>query len=144
PAPDGTFSVQSSNYVGHIPSGGTATATEYSYAIGGFLLAEVEVAPPAVVSNPPAQTSVEQNRPFSLTVAASGTPLLYQWYKQGVGAVGGATFATYSVPLAALGDSGNYYAVVYNPLASVTSTVAHVTVNPDVTPPGVATAFSYP
>src|SRR5262249_43407113 len=33
---------------------------------------------------------------------------------------------------------------VYNPLGSKTSTVAHVTVNRDVTPPGIATAFSYP
>jgi len=33
---------------------------------------------------------------------------------------------------------------VYNPLASVTSTVAQVTVVPDTNPPFVANAYSYP
>ena len=144
PALDGTFSIESSNYVGHITGGGLAANSGYSYAIDAILLAEVEVAAPAIVTSPPASTTVEQNRPFSLTVVASGTPLFYQWYKQGAGAISGATFATYSVSQAALGNTGDYYARVYNPLASVTSTLAHVTVNADVTPPGVATVFSYP
>src|SRR6185436_1312628 len=146
PAADGTFSIQSSNYVGQIP-GGTAANNTYSYAINAMLLAEVEVAPPVITQQPAAQTTVEQNRPFSLTVAATGTPLFYQWYKKGVSVdteVSGATFATYSVSQAALNQSGDYYAVVYNPLARKTSTVAHVTVNADVTGPGIATAFSYP
>src|SRR5439155_19366479 len=87
PAPDGTFSVQSSNYVGHITGGGLAANNTYSYALDAMLLAEVEVAAPAIVTQPAAQTTVEQNRPFSLTVGASGTPLFYQWYKQGAGAI---------------------------------------------------------
>jgi hypothetical protein len=143
PAPDGTFSIQSSNYVGEIP-GGMAANNTYSYAINAMLLAEVEVAPPAITAQPAAQTTVEQNRPFSLTVVASGTPLFYQWYRQGSGAIAGATFATYFVSQAALTDSGDYYVVVSNPLASQTSSVARVTVNADVTGPGVATAFSFP
>jgi hypothetical protein len=143
PALDGTFTIQSSNYVGQIPGGNAANNT-YSYAIDAMLLAEVEVAAPTITQSPVAQTTVEQNRPFSLSVAASGTPLFYQWYKQGAGAVPGATFATYSVSQASLSQSGDYYAVVYNALASKTSSVAHVTVNADVTGPGIATAFSYP
>jgi hypothetical protein len=144
PAPDGTFSIQSSNYVGQIP-GGTAANNTYSYAIDAMLLAEVEVAPPSITQQPAAQTNVEQNRPFSLSVGASGTPLFYQWYKQGSGAISGATFPTYSVSQAAFpGDSGDYYVVVYNPLARRTSSVARVTVSADVTGPGIATAFSYP
>ncbi|MCI0746814.1 MAG: Ig-like domain-containing protein, partial [Verrucomicrobia subdivision 3 bacterium] len=144
PAEDGTFSIQSSNYVGQIP-GGTAANNIYSYAINAMLLAEVEVAPPAITQQPAAQTSVEQNRPFSLSVLASGTPLFYQWYKQGSGLISGATFATYSVSQAAFpGDTGDYFVVVSNPLGSQTSSVAHVTVNADVTGPGIATAFSYP
>jgi hypothetical protein len=143
PAPDGTFSIQSSNYVGEIP-GGMAGNTTYSYAINAMLLAEVEVSPPTITAQPAAQTTVEQNRPVSLTVGASGTPLFYQWYKQGSGEIAGATFATYSVSQAALSDSGDYYVVVYNPLGRQTSSVAQVTVNADVTGPGVATAFSFP
>jgi hypothetical protein len=143
PAEDGTFSIQSSNYVGEIP-GGFAANNTYSYAINAMLLAEVEVAPPVITQQPAAQTTLEQNRAFSLTVGATGTPLFYKWYKVGVGEIPGATFATYSVSQAALSHSGDYYAVVYNLLDSKTSTVAHVTVNADVTGPGIATAFSYP
>jgi hypothetical protein len=143
PAPDGTFSIQSSNYVGEIP-GGLAANNTYSYAINAMLLAEVEVAPPSITAQPAAQTTVEQNRPFTLTVGGAGTPLFYQWYKQGSGAIAGATFANYTISQAALGDSGDYYVVVYNPLGRQTSSVARVTVNADVTGPGVATAFSFP
>ncbi|HZO54148.1 MAG TPA: Ig-like domain-containing protein [Bryobacteraceae bacterium] len=146
PAPDGTFSVQSSNYVGQIP-GGTAANNTYSYAIQAMLLAEVELAPPVITQQPAAQTTVEQNRPFSLSVTASGTPLFYEWYKKGPSSdtkIPNATFATYSVSQAALSDSGDYYVVVYNPLDRKTSSVAHVTVNADVTGPGIATAFTYP
>lgn len=142
PAPDGSFSIVCAQYLGPVPGG--VADSDYAYAFAAMLLAEVEVSAPVIVLSPPPQTTVEQNRAFSLSVIASGTPLLYQWYKEGVGAISGATSATYTHPTAALGDSGDYYAVVYNPLASVTSTVAHVTVNADVNPPAIATAFSYP
>jgi hypothetical protein len=144
PAPDGSFSVVSSQYAGPIPGGGVGDITRYGYAISAMLLAEVEVAPPGIATQPAAQTTVEQNRPLTLSVGATGTPLLYQWYKQGVGPIAGATFPTYSVSQAALADSGNYFVVVYNPLNSVTSSIAHVTVNADVTPPSIASAYSYP
>jgi hypothetical protein len=144
PSAAGTFSVQSTQYVGHITGGGFADTNNYGYGICAFLLAEVEAAAPVITTNPPPQTTVEQNHPFSLSVSAGGTPLFYQWYKQGVGALPGATLSTYSVSKAALGDTGDYYVRVYNPLGSVTSTVAHVTVNADVTAPAVNTAFSYP
>jgi hypothetical protein len=144
PSDEGSFSIQCSNYVGNTPAG-QALNNSYGYAICGFLLAEVEASPPAIVSQPAAETTVEEFRPFSLSVAASGTPLLYQWYKEGVGPIEGATFPTYSVARAALADSGSYYVVVYNPLASVTSSPSsQVTVNDDLTPPGVAKAFCYP
>ena len=144
PAPDGSFSIICEQYVGPTPGGGAALLDTYGYSFGAMLLAEVETSAPVITSDPPALTSVEQNRPFSLTVAAAGTPLFYQWYKEGVGAIPGAAFATYAVSQAALEDSGNYYAVVSNPLASVTSAVAQVNVSADTTPPSVATIFSYP
>jgi hypothetical protein len=43
-----------------------------------------------------------------------------------------------------LSDSGNYFAVVFNPLGRATSTVARVTVFADTNAPSVAGAFSYP
>lgn len=144
PFSDGSFSITCEQYVGPTPNGGTALLANYGYSFGAMLLAEVETAPPVIVTNPPALTTVEQNRPFSLSVDATGSPLLYQWYKEGVGAIPGATFHTFSVAQAALGDSGNYYVVVYNPLANATSTVAQVTVLADTNAPAVASIYSYP
>jgi Big-like domain-containing protein len=146
PSPEGTFSVQSTQYIAQIP-GGVAGTADYSYGINAMLLAEVEIAPPVITQQPAAETRVEQNRPFTLEVTAAGTPLFYQWYKVATPtdtAIGTATFRTYSVPQAALTDAGNYYVVVYNPLDRKTSTVAHVTVDADVTGPSIATAFTYP
>ena len=92
PFPDGTFSITVKQYTGATPGAAGATANgPYGYGFGALLLAEVEVAAPAITVNPPAVTTVEQNRPIRLSVTATGTPLLYQWYKQGVGAIAGAT-----------------------------------------------------
>ena len=143
PLPDGTFQIVVEQYTGPIP-GGMADAPQYGYSFGAILLAQVEVAAPTIVTHPAAQTTVEQNRPFSLSVTAEGTPLLYQWYKEGVGEIAGATFPTYAVSQAALSQSGNYYVVVHNPLGRATSSVAQVTVNADVNGPGIRKAFSFP
>jgi hypothetical protein len=142
PFPDGSFSITCKQYTGATPAG-TANGP-YGYSFGALLLAEVEAVAPTITTNPAATTTVEQNRPFSLSVAATGTPLLYQWYKQGVGAITGATFPTYSVPQAALTNSGMYYAVVYNPLSRATSAVAQVNVFADTTGPTVDAVFTYP
>jgi len=145
PFPDGTFNITVKQYTKEIP-GGTATgsAAGNSYSFGALMLAEVEVVAPTITANPAASTTVEQNRPFSLSVAATGAPLNYQWYKEGVGEVSGATLATYSVAQAQVSESGMYYAVVYNALARRTSTLAQVTVFADTTAPTVETIFSYP
>jgi hypothetical protein len=142
PAPDGSFSVVCAQYLGPIPGG--VADSDYAYSFGAIMLAEVETAAPIITTNPPTQTTVEQNRPLNLSVAATGSPLFYQWYKQSVGAIAGATFPTFTIAQVQASDSGDFYAVVYNPLASRTSTVAHVTVNQDVTAPAVAAIFSFP
>lgn len=146
PYADGSFSLVVSQYVGQTPVG-MATDVSYGYSFGAILLAEIEATAPVIVTHPAAQTAVEQNRPFSLSVGATGSPLLYQWYKKGLPtdtAISGATFATYSVEQAAVSDSGDYYVVVYNPLSRQTSSVAQVTVTPDITAPAAETVFSYP
>lgn len=141
PFPDGTFIITQDGYNGAIP-GGIANGP-YGYAFTAMMLAEVEIVAPTITANPASPIAVEQNRPFSLSVAATGAPLNYQWYK-GLGEIPGATLATYSVPQAQVSDSGMYYAVVYNSLARRTSTVAQVTVSADTTAPTVQTIFSYP
>lgn len=144
PKPDGTFSIVLRQYVGPIPGGQQATDANYGYSFGAMLLAEVTATAPSVTAHPAAQTTVEQNRSFTLSVEGAGSPLLYQWYKEGVGPVPGATFRNFTVAQAALTDSGDYYAVIYNPLGRATSSVARVTVTPDTFAPGIATAVPYP
>jgi len=141
PFPDGTFTITQDGYHGAIP-GGTANGP-YGYAFSAMMLAEVEIVAPTITANPAASTTVEQNRPFSLSVAATGAPLNYQWYRNDV-EIAGATFPTYSVAQAQVGDSGAYYVVVHNSLARRTSTVAQVNVIVDTTAPAVETIFSYP
>lgn len=141
PFPDGTFVITQDGYHRAIP-GGVANGP-YGYAFTAMMLAEVEIVAPTITANPAASTTVEQNRPFSLSVAATGAPLNYQWYKGDV-EIPGATFATYSVPQAQVSDSGMYSAVVYNALARRTSTVAQVSVFADIAAPTVETIFSYP
>jgi hypothetical protein len=143
PMPDGSFSIVVEQYTNRISPTLYANSEQYGYSFGAILLAEVETSPPVITGNPAPTTTVEQNRPFQLSVTASGTPLFYQWYKGGV-EIPGATFATFSAAKAALTNSGAYTVRVYNPLSSVTSTVAQVTVTPDVAGPSVATAFSFP
>lgn len=141
PFEDGTFTITSEQYTNAIP-GGVANGP-YGYAFGAIALTEVEIVAPAITANPPATTTVEQNRPFSLSVEATGAPLNYQWYKDDV-EIPGATFATFSVAAAQVSDSGAYYAVVYNSLGRQTSTVAQVTAFADTAAPTVETIFSYP
>jgi hypothetical protein len=143
PRSDGSFSIECKQYVGPSPNGG-ATDANYGYSFGAILLAEVEASSPVVTSSPPPTTTVEQNRSFSLSVTATGSPLLYQWYKENEGPIGGATFPVFTVARAALTDSGRYYAVVYNPLDRSTSSVAQVTVFADTTAPSIAAAIAYP
>jgi hypothetical protein len=143
PAPDGTITIMCNQYVGPTPNGGQATADSYGYAFAAMLIGEVEASQPGIATNPPPATTIEQNRPFRLSVSGTGTPLFYQWYRNGT-EIPGAIFSAYSVAKAALTDAGAYTVRVYNPLGSVTSTVAQVTVNADVAGPTIAAAFSFP
>src|SRR5688572_17304640 len=143
PFANGSFSLVVSQYVGQTPFG-MATDVNYGYSFGAILLAELELALSIIANQPAAQTTVEQNRSFTLSVTASGAALSYQWHKQDVGTIAGATLSTYSVSRAALSDTGDYYVIVNGSLGTATSTLAHVTVEADVTPPVPATVFSYP
>jgi hypothetical protein len=112
--------------------------TDAAYTMDNVLF-EVPT-PPSIVTQPPALTTVLQNRPFSLSVVAAGVPLNYQWYKVGVGAIDGATGPTYEVRYAQLSDAGTYYVEVFNALGRVRSSDAVVVVNADTEPPQVRQA----
>ena len=110
---------------------------------------------PVELLRSPVSKSIKAPAPFSLTVTATGDPLTYQWYKDGK-PIEGAIFATYSVDLSTVADSGAYYCEVMNfgsgapdKGTSVISEIATVTVEEDTTtvleivsqPPAMVTAY---
>ena len=76
----------------------------------------------------PQSAAVTVGQQLSLSVTATGTSLVYQWFKDGV-TLGGATTPTYVVSSAALSDAGSYTVTVSNGLGSATSQRAAVTVS---------------
>ncbi|HTV83881.1 MAG TPA: beta-1,3-glucanase family protein [Dyella sp.] len=90
-----------------------------------------------VISTQPVSQAVVVGESATLTVAATGSPPLgYQWYQAGVGAIAGATSATYVTPIFNTAGSASYYAVVTNDIDSAQSNNATVTV-------GAATPVSF-
>jgi hypothetical protein len=94
------------------------------------------VAPAAVaITTQPANQTAAVGQTATFSVAATGSPALaYQWRKSGA-AIAGATAASFTTPVLAAADSGaSYTVVVTNPVNTVTSAAAVLTVNPAVAP----------
>ncbi|MCC5843274.1 MAG: immunoglobulin domain-containing protein [Verrucomicrobia bacterium] len=92
----------------------------------------------------PLSLGLEPDTPFQLDVAATGGPLSYQWFRNGV-PVAGATGATYSVSLADASHEGVYHVDVTNSNGTVTShtaVVALAVAGPDAPTHLTATAVS--
>jgi len=87
----------------------------------------VELAPPAITTQPSAVTVTEGDA-ILLSAAASGSVLSYQWRKDGADVVG-ANEATLSIPSAAPADAGSYELVVSNAAGTATSDPAVVSVD---------------
>jgi pectin methylesterase-like acyl-CoA thioesterase len=85
------------------------------------------VPPPPSIVSPPVDTTVTVNQPGSLSVAASGDNLFYQWFKNNV-IIPGATSATLNFASAQITDSASYTVVVSNSSGSVTSNPAKLLV----------------
>lgn len=97
-------------------------------------LTVVAAAAVVITSQPQSQTGyVGQTMQFS--VVATGSPSLkYQWQKNGT-AIAGATGASYTTPVLTGANNGDKITVVVsNPVNSVTSNVATLTVNAAVAP----------
>jgi hypothetical protein len=92
------------------------------------------------ITTPPADQTVVAGGNASFSVTAGGSPpLSYQWRHNGSD-ISGATASALTLTGVQTGDAGNYAAVVANPVGSVTSAVAVLTVNavPCTTvPPGL-------
>lgn len=82
---------------------------------------------PTIVYHPQSITrGVGQAAQFS--VNASGTGLVYQWYKNNA-VISGANTSQYNINYVTTADAGNYYCVVSNSCGTVTSYTASLTVN---------------
>ena len=114
----------SGNYQVHVTN--SAGAVDSAVAV-------LLVQSPPVISTQPKTTTVTVGTAVALSVAATGTdPMTYQWYKDTV-AVVGATAGSLAIPAAAVTDAGSYYVIITNPLGSVTSGTAVVSVTPTIT-----------
>ncbi len=85
-------------------------------------------AKPAITQQPSGLTVVEGGS-ITLTVAATGANLTYQWKKNGT-VLAGANNATLNIQSAAVGDAGTYTVTVSNSCGEVISANTVVTVTP--------------
>jgi hypothetical protein len=84
---------------------------------------------PSIMTQPASETvNVGQTATFTV-VATGAAPLSYQWQKNQVN-IAGATSASYTTPAATSADNGTTFRVIVtNPVTSVTSNAATLTVN---------------
>src|SRR5215207_11384283 len=85
------------------------------------------VPPPPSITTQPADTTAPVGGASSLSVAATGDGLFYQWFKNGA-LIPGATQAALNFGSAQVADSAAYYVVVSNSSGSVTSPTAKLLV----------------
>jgi pectin methylesterase-like acyl-CoA thioesterase len=103
-------------------SGGSVTSDPVNLTV---TTGPVEPAP--TITDQPDNTVVSVGSSASPSVTATGSNLVYQWYKNGV-LIPGATGPTLTFPMAQLTDTGDYYVVVSNTGGSVTSNTVRLTV----------------
>jgi pectin methylesterase-like acyl-CoA thioesterase len=115
-ADTGTYSAVVSN------AGGSTTSTPVNLTVS-----EGEVAPPPVIVAQPADTTVTAGTPASLSIAAEGEGLFYQWYKNGA-LIPGATQPSLDFAAAQVADAGSYTVVVSNSGGNVGSAPARLLV----------------
>ncbi len=119
-----------------IPSVTSASSGNYDVVVSGTCnpsatsrSVKVGVTAPTSITTQPAGATTEEGKSFTLTVAASGTALAYQWKKDGA-PISGATKGTYTIASAALSDAGTYVCEVSGGCGKATSNEAVVVVTP--------------
>ena len=95
------------------------------------------VPPPPAITRQPADTTARVGSPASLSVAADGDNLFYQWFRNG-SLVSGANGAALNFAAAQTSDTADYTVVVSNSSGSTSSAVARLF----VVSPMAATTFS--
>ncbi|HEX8557077.1 MAG TPA: pectinesterase family protein [Pyrinomonadaceae bacterium] len=143
------------NYTATESSASPLTAFDYfAFRVGGASFAQkikftnwtVEHTPslPVITSQPqPSNLVVQVGSSVTMSVAASGNSLSYQWRRNGAAVAGNASAATPTLSLSnvQLADAGSYTAVVSNPGGGVTSNPVSlgVSVEPVPPPPSITT-----
>lgn len=112
-------------------------------AFGMELDAVFGYAPFIIDDTLPADRTVTQGQPLTVTVQAVGSPIpRYQWYRNG-SPILNATNPTYSVAAATSAAEGNYFCRVTNQLGAVESRAANIDYLQDLEAPGVAYAYGH-
>lgn len=95
---------------------------------------------PSISAQPVSRTAAVGSAVSFVVGASGGAPLAYQWQRNGV-SIAGATAATYRLAAVALADDGaTFRVVVTNPVSSVTSNGATLSVSPNQAPTAAITA----
>ena len=107
-----------------------ADSGEYAVVVSNFAgsttsdAVRLDVSLPPAITTQPASQSGNVGDPVSFSAVASGSaPISYQWQLDGTD-VAGATAVTYRIASAQTSDEGSYTVVVSNPVGTVTSSVA--------------------
>lgn len=95
--------------------------------------------PPLVITNQPKSQTVIEGERVVFRVDVEGGARSYAWQKDGVTL--GSRSNTMVISSVQLSSAGNYRAICYGPFHSVTSSVATLTVRPDLTGPTVSLAL---
>jgi hypothetical protein len=84
---------------------------------------------PVIIVQPLSMSVLNLDVASFTVVAASGTTMTYQWYKNGNGnPIPGATSATYTILSATPADQGRYYVKITNAYGAVQSSWANLTI----------------
>ena len=115
PANEGDYTAQISNSAGTV----TSLPASLSVLVTPFILSQ------------PASLIVTDGLPVNFTVTAGGTaPLRYQWYFNRTNALAGQTGPSKAIAAAHPAHAGTYSVRVDNPVGSITSAVATLTISP--------------
>ena len=110
----------------------TLSAADRAGNIASRPIVATVLAPPSVGVHP-VNATVNAGSLGAFSVSATGgTPMTYQWRRNGV-PIAGATAASYTIASVQVAQSGDYDVVVSNPVGSVTSNVAKLTVASGIT-----------
>ncbi|HEV7406592.1 MAG TPA: IPT/TIG domain-containing protein [Chthoniobacteraceae bacterium] len=99
-----------------------------NYMVFDDLSIVAQQSPNPRITFPPVGKAAIGGDPVSFSVVATGlAPLSYQWMKNGV-AIAGATTSSLNIPSVSVTDAGSYTVKVTNPIGSITSPPAVLTV----------------